>query len=366
MKPEKKALLHDMAEKYDCQAVLVYSPYWRKENFRYLTGVNFFGPCAMVLYLVESKNVSVIMSSDWDKQRAELKLNNVNEFFTVEKDWKGLAELLAARKISNVGIAGYSYLPAGLFSAITDAGVTVIKADGYLERVRLTKTSEEVECLRAAVNLADRAFPTFLDSIARGLNEYQIVAEVEYHLKKMGAEDNFMLISTGGKEVFGMTPPQNRTAKEGDLVLTELTPQLNGWWCQICRTVVKGKASDDQKKIFAIFMEAEEAGLDAIKPGVNIMDVAKAENDVFRKYGYGEYTSSKYTRVRGHGHGMHLDEAPTINEDVDLVIEKGMVIVVHPNTYNPLTGYMVFGDPVVVTENGYEMLSTTERKLFEV
>ena len=103
-----------------------------------------------------------------------------------------------------------------------------------------------------------------------------------------------------------------------------------------------------------------------VKPGANINDVAKAENDVFRKYGYGEYTSAKYTRVRGHGHGMHLDEAPTVNEGVDFVIDEGMVIVIHPNTFNPLTGYMVVGDPVVVTETGNRILSTTERKLFHV
>jgi Xaa-Pro aminopeptidase len=366
MKTQKINLLKTMAEKDDLQAVIVYSPLWRKENFRYLTGVNFFGPCSMVLYLRDKNEVSLVFSSEWDKQKAESSLKNVKSFITLEDGWKGLSEILTSENLKCIGFSGYEFLPIGLNDSFEKAGIEVKKADGYLEKVRLIKTPEEIESLRAAVNLADRAFPTFLDGIARGLNEFQIVAEVEYKLKKMGAEDNFMLISTGGKEVFGMTPPQARVAKEGNLVLTELTPQLNGWWCQICRSVVKGQPSQDQLKAFSIFYEAVEAGMAAVKPGVNIRDVAKAENDVFRKYGYGEYTTSQYTRVRGHGHGMHLDEAPTVNEDVDLIIEKGMVIVIHPNTYSPLCGYMVFGDPVVVTENGCEILSTTERKLFQV
>lgn len=366
MKTKKINLLQNMADKDDYQAVLVYSPLWRKENFRYLTGLNFFGPWAIALYLAESKKVCLVMSSSWDRERAEQVLKNVDQVILLENDWQGLAELLEAQKVGNIGIAGGGLVPAGLVAAISQAGISVKSAEGYLEKVRLIKTPEEVECLRAAVNLADRAFPVFVDSIARGLNEYQIVANVEYELKKMGAEDNFMLISTGGKDVFGMTPPQDRTARPGDLVLTELTPQLNGWWAQICRTVVKGKPSPDQEEAFKIFLEAEEAGLSALKPGVNISDVAKAENDVFRKYGYGEYTTSQYTRVRGHGHGMHLDEAPTINEGVNLIVEEGMVIVVHPNTYLPLSGYMVMGDTVVVTKDGYKMLSTTERKLFQV
>jgi len=366
MKIQKIDLLKTMAEKLDLQAVLVYSPAWRKENFRYLTRLNFFGPCAMVLYVRDKNEVSLVFSSKWDKQKAENSLKNINRFIALEDGWKGLSEILAAENIKCVGISGYEFLPAGLYDSIVNTGIDVKPADGYLEKVRLVKTPEEIECLRAAVNLADRAFPTFLEGIAKGLNEFQIVAEVEYQLKKMGAEDNFMLISTGGKEIYGMTPPQARIAREGNLVLTELTPQLNGWWCQICRTVVKGKPSRDQLEAFGIFYEAVEAGMAAVKPGVNIRDVAKAENDVFRKYGYGEYTTSQYTRVRGHGHGMHLDEAPTVNEDVDMIVEQGMVIVIHPNTYCPLCGYMVFGDPVVVTQNGCEILSTTERKLFQV
>jgi Xaa-Pro aminopeptidase len=365
MQQKKLAILKAMSEKFDTPAVLVYSNAWRKENFRYLTGMNFYGPNAMVLYLGNTGEVFVFLSSPYDESRVKANLKGIKEFLPINDQGASLSRVLERNNIKTLGLSDGGLFPALPAKVIRDAGVEIKNAEGFIEKIRYSKTAEDVECLRAAVNLADRAFPVFVDAISRGLNEFQIVAEVEYALKKMGAEDNFMLISTGQKEVYGMTPPQNRTAKPGDLVLTELTPQLNGWWCQICRTVVKGEPSDIQKRIFDIFMEAEEAGLALVKPGININDVARAENDVFRKYGYGEYTSSKYTRVRGHGHGMHLDEAPTVNEGVDLVIEEGMVIVIHPNTYNPETGYMVMGDPVVVTKDGNRMLSTTERKLFQ-
>jgi Xaa-Pro aminopeptidase len=365
MRQERLEILKAMSEKFDVQAVLVYSCAWRKENFRYLTGVNFYGPNAMVLYVRDPGEVFILLSSPWDENRARANLKAVQGFLPLDNRGVSLSRFLESRNIKTLGLSGGGLFPAVVAQALRGMGIELKSAEGFIERIRYRKTPEEVEYLRAAVNLADRAFPVFVDAISRGLNEFQIVAEVEYALKKMGAEDNFMLISTGQREVYGMTPPQNRTAKPGDLVLTELTPQLNGWWCQICRTVVKGEPSNIQKRIFGIFMEAEEAGLALVKPGVNINDVAKAENDVFRKYGYGDYISSQYTRVRGHGHGMHLDEAPTVNEGVDLVIEEGMVIVIHPNTYNPETGYMVMGDPVVVTKDGNRMLSTTERKLFQ-
>jgi Xaa-Pro aminopeptidase len=362
MEQKKLGILKAMAEKFDAQAVLVYSCAWRKENFRYLTGLNFYGPNAAVLYV--RGDVYVFLSSPYDRKRALETLSGIKEILPLNDRGAALARVLETGKVKSVGVSDGGLFPALLAFAVRGAGAEKKSAEGYIEKIRYSKTPDEVEKLRAAVNLADRAFPVFVDGISRGLNEFQIVAEVEYALKKMGAEDNFMLISTGQQEVYGMTPPMNRVAKPGDLVLTELTPQLDGWWCQICRTVVKGEPSDTQKRIFGIFMEAEEAGLALTKPGVNINDVAKAENDVFRKYGYGDYITSQYTRVRGHGHGMHLDEAPTVNEGVDLVIEEGMVIVIHPNTYNPETGYMVMGDPVVVTKDGNRILSTTERKLF--
>ncbi len=174
-----------------------------------------------------------------------------------------------------------------------------------------------------------------------------------------------MLIASGGTEVVGMKPPTDRRLQKGDSVTTELTPQVNGYWAQICRTLVLGDPNPEQRQAFAIFSEAQKAAQDLLKPGINISDVARVQNDVFRKFGYGQYTGPQYTRVRGHGLGLHLDENPYILEDVDYVVKQGMVLIAHPNTYLPLSGYMVFGDALLVTPDGCTSLSSTERKLFQ-
>jgi len=131
----------------------------------------------------------------------------------------------------------------------------------------------------------------------------------------------FMIIGSGGKDVFGMTPPSERRIAAGDLVTTELTPAVEGYFAQICRTLVVGNATEAQRRAFAVFVEALEAGIAAVRPGVRAADVAKAENDVFRKHGLGEYTTSQWTRVRGHGMGLFADSKPHILEDVDTVLE---------------------------------------------
>jgi len=128
---------------------------------------------------------------------------------------------------------------------------------------------------------------------------------------------------------------------------------------------VIGEPSPKQRESFAIFVEARQAAEDFLKPGVNLSDVARAQNDVFRRYGYGEYTGPKYTRVRGHNLGLHFDENPYILEDVNHIVKEGMVLIAHPNTYLPLAGYMVFGDTLLVTANGCTSLNTAPRKLFQ-
>ena len=161
-----------------------------------------------------------------------------------------------------------------------------------------------------------------------------------------------------------MRPPTDRRFQKGDNITTELTPQVNGYYAQICRTMVLGEPNAGQLRSFDIFREAQAAAQGFIKPGVNIKDVARVQNDVFRREGFGEYTGAKYTRVRGHNLGLYPDENPWVLEDVDCLVNPNMVVIAHPNTYLPLSGYMVFGDTLLVTESGCVSLNETEKKLF--
>src|SRR3954465_12421056 len=132
------------------------------------------------------------------------------------------------------------------------------------------------------------------------------------------------------------------------------------------RALVLGKPSEVQLKAFAVYREAMEAGIAAVRPGARAADVAFAENEVFRKYGLGEYVTNAYSRVRGHGIGLFVDTPPHILEDVETELLPGMTIIVHPNTYHPEVGYVVLGDAVVVTETGCEVLCQVPRELFSV
>ena len=195
------------------------------------------------------------------------------------------------------------------------------------------------------------------------MREFEVVAALEREIKRNGAEDNFMLIASGTTEVRAMHAPEDRRLQLGDLVRTELTPQVDGYYAQICRTAVLDKPSREQSWAYEVFREAVEAGIDTVRPGATSHEVAKAQNDVLRANGLGEYCTTQHMRVRGHGVGLHLDEMPGVQEGDETVIQEGASMVIHPNTYTPMAGYMVVGDPILVTATGTERLATADTKL---
>jgi Xaa-Pro dipeptidase len=233
-----------------------------------------------------------------------------------------------------------------------------------LDRLLMVKAADELAAARRAADLADRGYEVFRRAALAGRADYELVAEIEAYFRAHGVQDNFMIIGVGGPEVRGMAPPQGKRLKPGDMVTTELTPCVDGYYTQICRTLVVGGPNEAQRTAHAIWRAAMEAGIDAARPGATAADIARAENDVFRAHGLGDYVTSEYTRVRGHGVGLFPDTKPHILEDVDTPIEAGMSLVVHPNTFNPHVGYMVLGDSLIVTETGPEVLTRTPREIF--
>jgi Xaa-Pro dipeptidase len=336
--------------------LLFYGHAWRKDFFRYVVNANFCGTHAAAV-LHRSGEIHAILSQPWD---VDLVSKHVRKARLAQDFAQELDKIAAGSKC--VAVAGMELMEARFVEALRPAAVS---ATPQVEEMRRVKSPEEIDCLRRAAELADRGYEYFAQVIEPGMAEYELVAEVEGFLKSNGAEDNFMLIASGGTEVTGMKPPTQRRFQLGDQVTTELTPQVGGYYAQICRTLVLGEPNAEQRNAFAIFFEAQKAAEDFLKPGVDLADVARVQNDVFRNFGYGEYTGAKYTRVRGHNLGLHPDETPYVLEDVHYTVKPNMVIIAHPNTYLPLSGYMVFGDTLLVNEDGCMPLNKAERKLFQ-
>ena len=372
----RRARVREAMAAHELDALLAFAPAWRRENVRYFTDAAVTGSASFVLFPADGEpsafstrraDLHAIASRGWVTDVHHL--NALEPAALADVLARTLTGTLAGRRGAGgarLGIAHYELLPAVLMEAVRGAAgpAHVVSATALMDEVRLVKSDWELARMRRIAGVCAAGWRAFVGALEPGLPEYGIVAAVEAEIKRLGAEDNFMLIASGRDEVRGMTPPSDRPLADGDMVRTELTPQMDGYWLQICRSAVVGRASDAQRRSFELFNEAVEAGLGVVRPGVTAHQVAKAQNDVFRRHDLGEYCSSRYTRVRGHGHGLHLDETPII-EGNETVLPENSVFIIHPNTFTPIAGYHVLGDPVRVTGDGYEVLIPTERKLFE-
>jgi Xaa-Pro aminopeptidase len=344
--------------------LLFYGDGWRKDLFRCLINVNFSGRQAVAV-LSRTGEVRALVTDAWDLEQVAAAIDG-KVSLTVRLA-EGLRTLLSReRRAAVVAVNGLEQMEARFVHAVREAsGAPVVSATSDIDEIRRVKTTQEIAWIRQAAELADRGYEHFVRVCEPGMTEFELVAEVESFVKAKGAEDNFMLVASGGTEVTGMKPPTARRFQPGDSVTTELTPQINGYYAQICRTLVIGEPSAAQLEAHSIFSSAQQAAVELLRPGVDICDVARVQNDVFRKHGYGDYTGPQYTRVRGHNLGLYPDELPHVLENVHYICRKDMVLIAHPNTYLPLSGYMVFGDTLLVTADGCVSLSRTERKLFQ-
>lgn len=360
-KERRRRLMAAMNET-GCEAVLVYGNAWQCDYLRYVTDFPPVEGEALALFFADGET-RLFVESAADAARAGVETPYADIVQCDDLTETVCAELgrLGNRKVVS---APATLMPFGISGS--DAAKDVEDGTSLIDGLLLVKSPVEIDAVRRAAAIADEGYKIFMEACQVGRAEYELIADIETFFREAGCPENFMILGSGGVEVRGMHPPGERRIQAGDLVTTELTPAVDGYYAQVCRTLVVGEPSKAQLDAFDVYIEAVEAGSAILKAGVRASEIAKAENDVFRKYDLGVYCTSEYTRVRGHGVGLFVDNPPHILEDVDTILPAGATLIVHPNTYHPDVGYMVLGEATAVTEDGYETFSTLPRELLSV
>jgi len=359
---ERRKRLTDAMKDAGLDALLVYGNAWQGDYLRYSTDFGILESQALAIVRGDG-HITLYVDSALEADRAALDCPDVETVLAI--DLVGEVETALNRmRNQRIGAAPQRLLPRRIAARAGDFNLS--DQTSFVDRLLMQKLDSEIAAIRKAAKLADAGYKVFMQAARPGRADYELIAEAEAFFRANGVDDNFQIIGVGGVEVKGMAPPSGKRLKRGDMVTTELTPCVDGYYAQICRTLIVGEPTPEQKGAHALWREAMEAGIAVVRDGVTAADIARAENDVFRKHGMGKYTTSEFTRVRGHGMGLFADTKPHILEDVTTRIDAGMALIVHPNTYHPVVGYMVLGDAVAVTMDGCEVLTGTPRELFSV
>lgn len=235
------------------------------------------------------------------------------------------------------------------------------RLDNFVRTAARCRSDEEIARAEKATWIAERGYEQLLSIIRPGMKEYELAAEIYCHMKELGGDDNFLLMSASQHNL-GVRAAGERVIEKGDIVLAELTPSFRGQFAQVCRTVVIGKKIDGYDDRYAILQEAMARGQKAAIPGAIMSEVAEVMNEPIREAGYADYCRPPYMRVRGHGLGLTSNLPGDVSVTNKITLEEGMVFVMHPNQYLPETGYLMCGEPVVVTPKGARALSSEQAK----
>ena len=257
-------------------------------------------------------------------------------------------------RVAIVGIDAMPHLLAEHLLAIHEHAILSIDDAFYSASGR--KTSAEIARARRAAEIAELGLERLLEMVRPGMRECDLAVELNCYMKSLGADDNFLMLCASPHNPAVM-PSSNRKIQRGDILVTELTPSYEGQFVQICRTVSVGPPPAKLQVKYDLVLRAMWAGIETIRPGIPMSRVCAAIDQILSEAGYAEYCRPPHMRRRGHGLGCGSVAPGDVAASNDTVLEEDMIFVVHPNQYLPETGYLMCGEPVLVTATGAETLS---------
>lgn len=338
--------------KDNLQAMLVTSDF----NRRYMTG--FTGTAGVAVVTLDK--AFFITDFRYTEQASE----QVKDFEIIEH--KGLiqeevGQLVKKLSVENIGFEK-NHLTYGQYETYkNNIEVALLPADNLIERIRLIKDSEEINILKKACKIADDAFEHILTYIKPGIKEIDVANELEFFMRKQGATSSSfdMIVASGLRSSLPHGVASEKEIQAGELVTLDFGALYQGYCSDITRTVAVGEISDELKNIYNVVLQAQIRGVEGIKPGMSAKEADKLTRDYIDQQGYGKY----FGHSTGHGLGMEVHEMPGLSFRSNEILKPGMVVTIEPGIYVPHVGGCRIEDDIVITENGAERLTKSNKDL---
>lgn len=241
-------------------------------------------------------------------------------------------------------------------------GVALVPNEKLVLDLRRSKTADELDKIRKAQAITDKAFAALLKSGLRGYTEIEICNRLNQFMMDFGADglafDTIIASGPHGAEPHAV--PRDRVVQDGDFVVMDFGAKYAGYCSDMTRTVAVGHVTEEQRKVYNTVLAAQAAGIAAVHGNVLGVEVDKAARDVIADAGYGAY----FGHSTGHGVGLEIHEAPNFSPKYDKPVEVGAVMSVEPGIYLPEKFGVRIEDLVIVTENGCEDITNSPKELY--
>lgn len=341
----------------DLDAILISNGF----NMNYLSG--FAGATG---YLFISEHRQIVLTDFRYTIQAELEAKEF-EVITIGNGGyvSAINDILKTEHVKKLGFESGDVLYATYESFKKEiADVTLVAVKDEISRLRRVKTADELTKLKRAEAIGDEVFTEILDFIKPGMTELEVAARIEYLLKVKGGQGlSFSaIVASGVNSSMPHAVPSYKKIETGDFVTMDFGCIYEGYCSDMTRTIVIGKASDEQKKVYDKVLEAQLAALDVMKAGLTGKEIDQVARDIIYQAGY----EGCFGHGLGHSVGLEIHENPRLSPSEDDVILENVIETVEPGIYIKGFGGVRIEDMVVVTKEGCVNFTHSEKRLIEL
>ena len=240
----------------------------------------------------------------------------------------------------------------------------LVNAQASVANLGWVKDSEEIANIKKAVSIADTAYERILSIVKPGVRENELAAELEYQMAMLGSERPAFetIVASGYRSAMPHGVASQKRVFKGEFVTFDFGATVGGSVSDITRTVVVGKATSRQQRIYGIVLKAQLAGIHKVKAGIDASAVDLACRSLITKAGYGK----NFGHGTGHGIGIYIHMGPRVSQLSKDKLLAGNVITVEPGIYISGWGGVRIEDDVVVTRSGGKVLNRAPKNLLEL
>jgi len=328
------------------------------ENIRYLCG---FTGSDGVLICAPSNNIFLSDSRYQEQAKGEIE-NALFKKYT--RKMEGLTRTLRTLRVRRIGIEASAISYEGYQQLRTKLPrVTLVPIGKELVNLRVCKTPKELGSIRQAIQIASTSFAEAVRLMKPGFRERRVADFLEYRMiRKGGDKPSFdTIVASGVRAALPHGKASEKTLQENETVVVDFGTRYRGYHSDETKTMILGKPSAEQKRIYDTVRRAQERAFQAIRPGAAVRKIDAAAREVIGRAGYGKF----FGHGTGHGVGLAVHEAPTLSPRGEGVVEAGMVFTVEPGIYLPGWGGVRLEDMVRVTDRGFERLTFLAKNLSE-
>lgn len=233
-----------------------------------------------------------------------------------------------------------------------------------IDALRVIKSDAEIEKMKQAGELADKALKIGIETLKIGITEQEVVAKIDYEMKKFGVTEMSFptMVLFGDHAASPHGEPGDRKLQANEMVLFDLGVIYNGYASDMTRTIAFGEVNQEMKDIYNIVLEAQLTAEEEAQIGMLAKDLDLTARQIIEKAGYGEYFNHRL----GHGIGQTAHEFPSLHSQNDQALEAGMCFSIEPGIYIEGKIGVRIEDCYVLTENGAQTFTHTPKELMVI